>query len=755
MKKILLLLLGLSAISTTFAAVAPLSSLQIGLTPLKGYVLQTNGTTSTWVATSSLGFISGTAVNAPVLAGNGSSIIAATTTGTGDIVVLSGSPTLTLPSISGIQVSGGIMGLPTGSSDTLVGKATTDIFTNKTYDTAGTGNVFKINGNQITAVTGSGSTVALSTSPVFTGTSTFTDIRLNGGFYDSTNSLGTLGKVLWSTGTSTLWVATSSLGFSGGTTYTGTYPIIITGSVISTGFSTSTTNIFSALNTFTATTTFASSTFNGNIAIGTTTTAGYSSTNPSRIFIDNTGNSSSEGLTELSNLNGFFETQTVNVSNGANAQACKSVTNNLGSLTSSFGALCINSSGFANPQVYNVGGANDVSLMALTGGNLIINNASTTGSINFITGGVSTTTNTWMSILANGNIGIGSTTPSSTLDVKGTSTTNIFTVSSSTGVSLFKIDNTGLITQATTTFTASTTFAGLVKINNALTIAGALSGVTTLAMGGALSGVTTAALSNTLTQTMTALATSTAATIRGLYLLNSTAATISQNQQSPAIELEGKVWSGSASVPSNWRIQNTFPATSTPNATSSLTFSHSLNNAGTTTLLSLLSGGMVNIATTTNTLYGLTVATTSLFTGNSFFSAKTAFGTTTAQTYGFTVATTSQFINGIITNVTGYTSASTITMDIGSITNGGLATTTVNQATTFANPTGTFRDGDLFELRVLATTTQTVTWGTVFASSTDLSNVASVASGTTRFIFEYDINRAKLDLVGKLGAFNP
>ena len=40
----------------------------------------------------------------------------------------------------------------------------TAVFTNKTFDTAGVGNVFKINGTQITANTGTGSNV-LATSP--------------------------------------------------------------------------------------------------------------------------------------------------------------------------------------------------------------------------------------------------------------------------------------------------------------------------------------------------------------------------------------------------------------------------------------------------------------------------------------------------------------------------------------------------------------------------------------------------------------
>lgn len=50
------------------------------------------------------------------------------------------------------------------ATDTLIAKATTDILTNKTYDTAGSGNVFRINGTAISAVTGTGSAV-LASSP--------------------------------------------------------------------------------------------------------------------------------------------------------------------------------------------------------------------------------------------------------------------------------------------------------------------------------------------------------------------------------------------------------------------------------------------------------------------------------------------------------------------------------------------------------------------------------------------------------------
>ena len=60
----------------------------------------------------------------------------------------------------------GTLTLP-AATDTLVGKATTDTLTNKTYDTAGTGNSFKINGTAISDITGTGKAV-LDASPTLT-----------------------------------------------------------------------------------------------------------------------------------------------------------------------------------------------------------------------------------------------------------------------------------------------------------------------------------------------------------------------------------------------------------------------------------------------------------------------------------------------------------------------------------------------------------------------------------------------------------
>lgn len=90
--------------------------------------------------------------------------------GISDAVSLTGTQTLTNKTLTspviGTIINTGTLTLPT-STDTLVGAATTNTLTNKTFDTAGTGNVLKINSTQVSAVTGTGS-VVLATSPTIT-----------------------------------------------------------------------------------------------------------------------------------------------------------------------------------------------------------------------------------------------------------------------------------------------------------------------------------------------------------------------------------------------------------------------------------------------------------------------------------------------------------------------------------------------------------------------------------------------------------
>lgn len=77
-------------------------------------------------------------------------------------LILSGSSSGTT-TLKATAAASGTITLP-AATDTLVGKATTDTLTNKTFDTAGAGNSFLINGLAATANTGTGSVVR-ATSP--------------------------------------------------------------------------------------------------------------------------------------------------------------------------------------------------------------------------------------------------------------------------------------------------------------------------------------------------------------------------------------------------------------------------------------------------------------------------------------------------------------------------------------------------------------------------------------------------------------
>lgn len=116
---------------------------------------------NTWTGTQTF---TGATVNLPSITSVGTLDI----TGT---VVLSGSTSGTTTLQASAIAGTGTLTLPSTATDTLAGAASTTTFTNKTYDTAGTGNVFKINGTSITSTTGTGS-VVLAASPTLTGTTT-------------------------------------------------------------------------------------------------------------------------------------------------------------------------------------------------------------------------------------------------------------------------------------------------------------------------------------------------------------------------------------------------------------------------------------------------------------------------------------------------------------------------------------------------------------------------------------------------------
>jgi hypothetical protein len=197
----------------------------------------------------------------------------------------------------------------------------------------------------------------------------------------------------------------------------------------------------SATNTLSATSTIfitASSTVN----IGTTTLQSIDPNHPAKFLIDIGNSNTEEGLEVIGSVNDFLESNVKNTSTGANAQACSTVTSNGGSNTTNFLSICANNTNFYNPQTYNVGGANDNSLMSLSSGGLYITQGTAGQKLFFLNGGVSTSTNIAMTISGT-NVGIGTTSPSQALSLVGA----IF-ASSTTATSTFFGKGINLITSA-------------------------------------------------------------------------------------------------------------------------------------------------------------------------------------------------------------------------------------------------------------------------------------------------------------------
>lgn len=215
---------------------------------VSSYGLGTSVTGTAPVAVSGTGVVSITGAAGQVLAGASPAFTATPTLGVAGSSV--GSLTFANATSGGITLSpptgallSSVLTLP-AATDTLVARATTDTFTNKTFDTAGAGNVFKINSISITAVTGSGSavlgTAPTISSPVLNGTvsgsaaatgataSTLVLRDSSGNVSENANLLGYT-TTATAAGTTTLTVGSTQLQyFTGSTTQTVVMPVVST-----------------------------------------------------------------------------------------------------------------------------------------------------------------------------------------------------------------------------------------------------------------------------------------------------------------------------------------------------------------------------------------------------------------------------------------------------------------------------------------------------------------------------------------------
>ena len=726
MKKILTtILMGITTIALAYAVY---TSSQVGVTPANGKVLQTNGTTSTWVSTSSLGISGGTGVT---------NAYASTTF-------------VTYPyGTSTYYLSSNPSGYITSSSLTPY---STFAYNSSTYPTfTYATNTYYFASNPLGYITSS------SLTPYSTfayGSSTFPTFSYASNTF-AISSGGTNGYLArWLSGTT---LGTSTIlddGVNAGVNATSSlYEFFIKGDTIGTH------SPFAVASSSGAVAFHIDQT--NNVAIGTTT-APY-------LFTVETGSTTNNtGINLAGWVNNFLQINVQNRSTSTLAESGFSAISNIGTATTSFVWMGINNSLFSNPQAYTTGSFGDTNLLGL-GNDMYIANGSTTGKMFFFTGGTGTSTsaNNRMTISSNGYVGIGTTSPTDKLSVNGNITPSLditYGMGSSTKrwlntFSQFIYGTSSLITNASSSNFAlggllydSTNATG--TANQFLLSTGTSTKWTTVTTTGVTNAYASSSFVGAGSGANGKVARWLSTTTQGVGVLLDNATVAGVNATSSTVTFNVQ---GSGGTPAQFAVASSGAAVSfriEANSWATFFATTSLSNA---TATRLTVGRASASSDETVDVQGSFAVESSANNDAVFVSSGGQMGISTStfdSAFGFDIATTTRFNNGfqVKKRVVGYASASSITVNSDTTD---IATSTINQTCSIANPTGTPTDSRMFELRALATTTQTITFGTGYASSTDLNFPSNVASGTTRFLFEYDINRSKWDLVGKIGAFNP
>ena len=414
-------------------------------------------TSGTWSATTIDVAHGGTGVTSST--GSGSLVLSTSPT---LVTPILGTPTsVTLTNGTGLPIATGVSGLGSGVATFLAAPSSSNLATAMTDETGTGALVFANTPTLVTPAIGAATGTSLS----LTG-----NLSAAAGTFSSTLSVTgatTLGSTLGVTGATTL-VSTLTAGTSTLTSLSVTNNEIVGGTLGVTGATTLGNTLFvTGAGTFSSTLTAGATTVASLVSpsitggSGTTqsltykTTSGVGATGADHIFqvgnnggtealrITNTGNvgvgtnsptakfdvavgttTNVTGVNLTGSINDFLQFNVQNTSTGNAAQSGFNAVAENGTATTKFAWMGINNSTVtsASAAPYNIGLGNDVSFMG-SGNDMYLANANSTKSIIFSTGTGSGTApffNERMRITATGNVGIGTASPTATLEVNGT-----------------------------------------------------------------------------------------------------------------------------------------------------------------------------------------------------------------------------------------------------------------------------------------------------------------------------------------------
>jgi len=182
----------------------------------------------------------------------------------------------------------------------------------------------------------------------------------------------------------------------------------------------------------------------GNLGVGTTT---FNATNPEKLVVDAGVTSSVNAIVGKGNINNYLQLNIQNSSTGTAASSDVVATADNGSETTNYIDMGINGSG----NTSTVFGNADDAYLYNVGQNLLLGTSTAGKSLVFMTGGSTQSTNERMRIDGTGNVGIGTTSATSLLDVNGSVSAAITTTNAN--ITLGSTNYTVILTSSTPTVT--------------------------------------------------------------------------------------------------------------------------------------------------------------------------------------------------------------------------------------------------------------------------------------------------------------